>query len=68
MRSSHSYHSERPEVIRRAALLCVGWLALAAATVVSAQGPPGGLIQSGKPPELLLLYTGDVIGYLEPCG
>ena len=28
----------------------------------------GGLIKDGQPPALFLLYTGDVIGYLEPCG
>ena len=65
MRSSRS---NRSNVIRGTALLCVGWLVLAAPTAVSAQGPPGGLVQGGDPPELLLLYTGDVIGYLEPCG
>ncbi len=27
-----------------------------------------GLIRDGAPPDLLFLYTGDVIGYIEPCG
>ena len=26
------------------------------------------LIASGDTPDLLLLYTGDVIGYVDPCG
>jgi len=26
------------------------------------------LIPGGAPPDLFLLYTGDVIGYLDPCG
>jgi len=26
------------------------------------------LIDSGESPDLFLLYTGDVIGYLDPCG
>ncbi len=26
------------------------------------------LIASGETPDLFLLYTGDVIGYLDPCG
>ncbi len=26
------------------------------------------LILSGDTPDLFLLYTGDVIGYLDPCG
>jgi len=30
--------------------------------------PEGGLVAGGKAPELDLLYTGDVIGYLEDCG
>ncbi len=28
----------------------------------------GGLVKEGNPPGLFLLYTGDVIGYLDPCG
>ncbi len=30
--------------------------------------PDGALVAAGKAPELDLLYTGDVIGYIEPCG
>ena len=30
--------------------------------------PDGALVASGKAPELELLYTGDVIGFIEPCG
>ena len=30
--------------------------------------PPGALIAPGETPDLALLYTGNVIGYLEPCG
>jgi ABC-type cobalamin transport system permease subunit len=30
--------------------------------------PPGVLIPPGKAPEVSLLYTGDVIGFIEPCG
>ena len=26
------------------------------------------LIESGNPADVTLLYTGDVIGYLDPCG
>ena len=26
------------------------------------------LIASGDNPDLMLLYTGDVIGYVDPCG
>ena len=49
---------------------------LAAATLVGvglqvATGPQaqsGGLVRGGAPPDMILLYTGDVIGYVDPCG
>src|SRR5580765_5504712 len=59
-----------------------GWLVTSSvliATVAFAQAPPkeiprtldvpdNGLIAPGKAAEVDLLYTGDVIGYLEDCG
>ena len=30
--------------------------------------PRRALIASGETPDLFLIYTGDVIGYLDPCG
>ncbi len=30
--------------------------------------PAGALVASGNPPDVIFLYTGDVIGYIEPCG
>jgi hypothetical protein len=30
--------------------------------------PDGALVAAGKAPEVEILYTGDVIGYIEPCG
>ena len=48
--------------------LAVGWLVVALAAPVAAQRPAGALVTSGSAPELFLLYTGDVIGYLDPCG
>jgi hypothetical protein len=30
--------------------------------------PNGALVAPGPAPEVDLLYTGDVIGYIEPCG
>ena len=30
--------------------------------------PNGALVAPGPAPEVDLLYTGDVIGYVEPCG
>jgi hypothetical protein len=55
----------RPEPSRRVLALacCLGLLA--AGGFAQAQR---GLIQRGEAPDLFLLYTGDVIGYLGPCG
>lgn len=44
-----------------AALLAAG------APELRAQSPEA-LIAGGQAPDLILLYTGDVIGYLGPCG
>ena len=41
---------------------------LVAPARVAAQSPKTGLIESGDAPTLMLLYTGDVIGHLGPCG
>ena len=30
--------------------------------------PEGALMAPGKAPELIFLYTGDVMGYIDPCG
>jgi hypothetical protein len=30
--------------------------------------PDNALVAGGKAPEVELVYTGDVIGYIEPCG
>ena len=30
--------------------------------------PAGAMIAPGSPADLTLLYTGDVIGYVDPCG
>ena len=35
---------------------------------LSAQEQAAGLVTGGEKPDLFLLYTGDVIGYVEPCG
>jgi len=31
-------------------------------------GTPGGLIPDGATPAIDVLYTGDVIGFVDPCG
>jgi len=44
--------------------------ALCLATVFS-EGPratDSALVPAGPPPDLFLVYTGDVIGYVDPCG
>ncbi len=41
--------------------------ALLAQSPVQAQAT-GGLIKDGHAPDLFLIYTGDVIGYIDPCG
>lgn len=51
-----------------------GWVATEQAAPAPSQPPrslaiPGGaLMAPGSPPDLTILYTGDVVGYLEPCG
>ena len=35
---------------------------------VSLEPPPGALLAPGAAPALAFFTTGDVIGYLEPCG
>ena len=37
-------------------------------TARSLDPPAGALVVAGNPPDLIFLYTGDVIGYIEPCG
>ena len=41
----------------------------AAALSARSLEPPGGvLVAPGNAPDVIFLYTGDVIGYVEPCG
>jgi hypothetical protein len=53
--------------IRGGALLALAVLA-AAAGAVMAQPATEGLVAQTAPPDLFLLHSGDVIGYLGPCG
>jgi hypothetical protein len=48
----------------------VGWalLALGAALAPGVRGENADLVAGGVRPELFLVYTGDVIGHLDPCG
>ena len=34
----------------------------------SFQPPQGALIAPGKAPDVLVLFTGDVLGFVDPCG
>jgi len=37
--------------------------------MTAAQAPTGeGLVTGGSRPDVVVMYTGDVIGYLAPCG
>jgi hypothetical protein len=51
-----------------AALAAAAWLVAAGQVPLSAQESAGALVADGDPADLFLLYTGDVIGYIEPCG
>jgi hypothetical protein len=51
-----------------AALSLLSALAAAAQTPAPQAAPQAGLIAPGRSPELEILFTGDVIGFLEPCG
>ena len=46
----------------------VALAALLGSGLVLAQDSAPPLVAPGPPPNLFLLYTGDVIGYLDPCG
>ena len=51
----------------------IGWLVVALAVAVVAipglaQDRASSLVMSGDPPTFVLMYTGDVIGFIEPCG
>jgi hypothetical protein len=67
--------AERSPTARRAALGAV--LALVAATAWAQEAvpqqsgatvPPGALIAPGDSPALTVLFSGNVVGYIDPCG
>ena len=55
-----------------AASLMLAGLALAESAPVPTPAAPAagqaGLLAPGRSPELEILFTGDVVGFLEPCG
>ncbi|HKQ61449.1 MAG TPA: hypothetical protein VJS92_09150 [Candidatus Polarisedimenticolaceae bacterium] len=48
------------------------WATIVVLVVLLAAGLPArpqvGMVPAGETPQLVLLYTGDVIGYIDPCG
>ena len=59
-------HGTKDRAGRVFAMLTAGLFATTA--FAQAQTSRAGLIPSGDSPALDLVYTGDVIGYLDPCG
>ncbi|HXV76433.1 MAG TPA: hypothetical protein VD788_08935 [Candidatus Polarisedimenticolaceae bacterium] len=57
-------------IVRNARMrsLAIGVGLLLGAAPGATQERTTSLVMSGEPPSLFLLYTGDVIGYIEPCG
>jgi len=48
----------------------IGWaiLVLVALSANPAQAQGSGLIRDGNPPDIAMVFTGDVIGFIDPCG
>ena len=51
-----------------AALTLLGLLGIPTAVLGQTESKADKLVQGGNQPDAVLMYTGDVIGYLEPCG
>ena len=47
------------------AIVLAGVACLVGSTPATAQG---GLVADGEAPDFFMLFTGDVIGYIDPCG
>ena len=61
--------STRPDrALRLAAAATFAAAACLLPSTSLAQTQNAGLILDTEPPGLFLLYSGDVIGYIEPCG
>lgn len=58
----------RASLVGSIGLGCAAAAILAMTPTVEAQRSTAALVQGGEPANLILLYTGDVIGYIEPCG
>jgi 2',3'-cyclic-nucleotide 2'-phosphodiesterase (5'-nucleotidase family) len=53
---------------RRAVALALTLLAAGVQGALAVDAPVGALVPGGDRPDVVLLYTGDVVGYLEDCG
>ena len=53
---------------RLAAVATIGIASAVLVGVLAQNRPPEELVTTGDKPDAVLMYTGDVIGYLEPCG
>jgi hypothetical protein len=59
--------------MNRSAMRCfaaaaAAWIVCGALVAVGQGRSPEELVSQGDSPDAVLMYTGDVIGYLEPCG
>jgi hypothetical protein len=59
---------ERKPRTRGPVVLLLTLLVLIAPIPAAAQTTRDALIEGGPTPDLVMFYTGDVIGYLGPCG
>ena len=48
------------------AVIVAAFMVLACAPAFAQGG--SGLVPGGAPPDVALVFTGDTIGYIEPCG
>ena len=53
---------------RRARTLVAGVTVAGFAISVNAWAQAQPIVLPGEPPDLVMFYTGDVVGYLTPCG
>ena len=53
---------------RRAAPIFVWAVCLVVAAAGAWAQGASGLVPGGQSPDVLLMHTGDAIGYIEPCG
>ena len=57
-----------PRTAARRIIATTALLLALPAPAQQATTPTAGLIRPGDAPQLSLIYSGDVIGYLDPCG